>query len=101
VLEADIFLGRDTLKVFACHWPSKKEPESIRIKAAILLKEKLDRIPPLKDYIIAGDFNENYNECADFRTLGFGRHSWENGDQPCSGDRQIISGRLCRLRNKK
>jgi endonuclease/exonuclease/phosphatase family metal-dependent hydrolase len=70
VLEADIFLGRDTLKVFACHWPSKKEPESIRIKAAILLKEKLDRIPPLKDYIIAGDFNENYNECADFRTLG-------------------------------
>jgi endonuclease/exonuclease/phosphatase family metal-dependent hydrolase len=70
LLEADIFLGRDTLKVFACHWPSKKEPESIRMKAAGLLKERLDRLPPSEDYIIAGDFNENYNECADFRTQG-------------------------------
>ena len=70
LLEADVFLGRDTLKVFACHWSSKKEPESIRMAAAFLLKERLARVPLQKDYIIAGDLNENYDECANFHTLG-------------------------------
>jgi hypothetical protein len=69
-LEADVFLGNDTLKVFACHWPSKKEPESDRTKAAFILKERLDMLAAKKDYIIAGDFNENYDECENFHTMG-------------------------------
>jgi endonuclease/exonuclease/phosphatase family metal-dependent hydrolase len=70
ILEADVFLGRDTLKVFACHWPSKKEPESIRYSVAEILKGRLKQLPPSTQYIIAGDLNENYDECADFHTLG-------------------------------
>jgi hypothetical protein len=70
LLEADVFLGRDTLRVFACHWPSKKEPESSRVAAARFLKERLARIPRKTDYVVAGDFNENYDECSSFHTLG-------------------------------
>jgi endonuclease/exonuclease/phosphatase family metal-dependent hydrolase len=70
LLEADVFLGRDTLKVFACHWPSKKEPESRRVAAARLLKGRLAQISRKTDYVIAGDFNENYDECATFHTRG-------------------------------
>ncbi len=70
ILETDVFLGQDTLKVFACHWPSKIEPESRRVGAAKVLKERLDRIPRSTPYLIAGDFNENYDECSSFHTLG-------------------------------
>jgi hypothetical protein len=70
LLEADVFLGRDTLKVFACHWPSKKEPESRRVAAAKILHTRLMQLPHKKQYVIAGDFNENYDECATFHTLG-------------------------------
>jgi hypothetical protein len=70
LLEANVFLGKDTLKVFACHWPSKREHESKRIAAAELLKSRLMKLPRNADYIIAGDFNENYDECATFHTLG-------------------------------
>jgi hypothetical protein len=70
LLEAGVFLGRDTLKVFACHWPSKKEPESSRMRAAEVLKESIDKLPALQEYVIAGDLNENYDECADFHTMG-------------------------------
>jgi endonuclease/exonuclease/phosphatase family metal-dependent hydrolase len=70
LLKADVCLGRDTLIIFACHWPSKKEPESLRLEEALMLKEKLAGIPSGKDYLIAGDLNENYDECASFRTQG-------------------------------
>ena len=70
LLEADVFLGQDTLKVFACHWPSKKEPESRRVAAAELIKGRLLQIPRKTHYVIAGDLNENYDECATFHTLG-------------------------------
>jgi hypothetical protein len=70
LLEADVFLGQDTLKVFACHWPSKKDPESKRVAAAELLKSRLLKLPRKTHYVIAGDFNENYDECATFHTFG-------------------------------
>jgi hypothetical protein len=70
LLESDVFLGRDTLTVFACHWPSKKEPESRRAVAAEFLKSKLVQLPRNAQYLVAGDLNENYDECANFHTLG-------------------------------
>ena len=62
ILEADIAIGTCTLKVFANHWPSKEHPESYRITAANILKERLMSMRPGADYIIAGDFNTNYDE---------------------------------------
>jgi endonuclease/exonuclease/phosphatase family metal-dependent hydrolase len=71
MLEARIYLGRDTLTVFACHWPSKTHRESARLANAKLLAERLAEVPRGKDYIVAGDFNEDYDECETFHTLGF------------------------------
>jgi endonuclease/exonuclease/phosphatase family metal-dependent hydrolase len=66
ILEADIALGRHTLKVFANHWPSKRNPESHRIAAARVLRARLEELAPGADYICAGDFNANFDECECF-----------------------------------
>ncbi len=71
ILEADIYLGRDTLAVFACHWPSKLHKESTRLANADALAHRLSQLPRGKDYIVAGDFNEDYDECETFHTAGF------------------------------
>jgi endonuclease/exonuclease/phosphatase family metal-dependent hydrolase len=70
MLRADIFLGRDTLAVFACHWPSKMHKESARLENARLLAQCLAELPKRKDYVVAGDFNEDYDECETFHTMG-------------------------------
>ncbi|HUI90730.1 MAG TPA: endonuclease/exonuclease/phosphatase family protein [Chitinivibrionales bacterium] len=70
MLRADIFLGRDTLAVFACHWPSKLHKESARLENARLLEQRLAELPKGKDYVVAGDFNEDYDECETFHTMG-------------------------------
>jgi len=56
--------------VFACHWPSKMHKESERLANAALLASRLASIPRGKDYVVAGDFNEDYDECETFRTAG-------------------------------
>ncbi len=71
MLEARVYLGRDTLAVFACHWPSKTHKESARLANAKLLAERLTGLPRGADYVVAGDFNEDYDECETFHTLGF------------------------------
>jgi hypothetical protein len=71
MLEAAVYCGRDTVLVFACHWPSKKNPESFRIERARLLKSRLDALADSQEYIVAGDFNENFDESETFRTAGF------------------------------
>ena len=79
LLEARVCLGSDTLEVFACHWPSKKEPESFRIEQAMILKDKIARLPGATSYVIAGDLNENYDECANFHTAGLDNTHGETG----------------------
>jgi endonuclease/exonuclease/phosphatase family metal-dependent hydrolase len=70
MLEADIFLGRDTLSVFACHWPSKLHKESSRLACAKILAKRLGELSQRRDIIIAGDFNADYDECETFHTSG-------------------------------
>ena len=71
ILEARIAGGGGEFRVFVNHWPSKRHPESARLEAARILKQRLDELPPDCDYVIMGDFNANYNEFATFRTEGF------------------------------
>jgi hypothetical protein len=78
-LEADVVWGKETLDVFACHWPSKKYPESKRISSAVALKNRLKQLPRAKDYVIAGDMNENYDECVTFGTMGFDNTHGQTG----------------------
>jgi endonuclease/exonuclease/phosphatase family metal-dependent hydrolase len=68
ILEADIAVGPETLKIFALHWPSKRYHESFRIAAANVLIDRLKKLSPETEYIIAGDFNSNYNEAETFFT---------------------------------
>jgi endonuclease/exonuclease/phosphatase family metal-dependent hydrolase len=63
ILEAAIALGRDTLTIFANHWPSQRWPESQRIVCARVLAGRLRQLPAGTDYLIAGDLNVNYDEC--------------------------------------
>jgi Endonuclease/Exonuclease/phosphatase family len=70
MLEAAVYLGSDTLTVFACHWPSKTHKESGRLANAKLLAERLASLPKGSDYVVAGDFNEDYDECETFSTTG-------------------------------
>jgi endonuclease/exonuclease/phosphatase family metal-dependent hydrolase len=70
MVRADIYLGKDTLTVFGCHWPSKKFPESKRLDNATILAREIHRLPAKRDYIIAGDLNSNYDERETFHTDG-------------------------------
>jgi endonuclease/exonuclease/phosphatase family metal-dependent hydrolase len=70
MVRADIYLGNDTLTVFGCHWPSKKFLESKRLDNAKILARQIEKLPAKRDYIIAGDFNSNYDECETFHTDG-------------------------------
>jgi endonuclease/exonuclease/phosphatase family metal-dependent hydrolase len=70
MLEAAIYCGNDTLLVFACHWPSKKNQESRRVERAELLVKNLETLSLAQDYVIAGDFNENFDEAETFHTAG-------------------------------
>lgn len=68
ILEVDIKIGQDTLKIFALHWPSKRYRESYRIKTSKVLIKRINQLPDNCDYIITGDFNSNYNEAETFFT---------------------------------
>jgi endonuclease/exonuclease/phosphatase family metal-dependent hydrolase len=70
MLEAAVYCGNDTLLVFACHWPSKKNQESRRVERAEMLVQKLETLSPSQEYVVAGDFNENFDESETFRTAG-------------------------------
>jgi endonuclease/exonuclease/phosphatase family metal-dependent hydrolase len=70
ILEAAICVGRDTLIVFATHWPSKSHAESFRVAAARVLEGAIRAVPAGSDYVIAGDFNADYDECEKSFTQG-------------------------------
>lgn len=70
ILEVDVEVFAQPLKIFALHWPSKKNSESTRLQAAKVLYNRLKELEPGTDYILAGDFNSNYNEAETFFTEG-------------------------------
>lgn len=70
ILEADVLIGSDTLKVFVNHWPSKRNPESWRMACAKVLSLRLKEIPAGTDYILMGDFNSDYDDHFKITTTG-------------------------------
>jgi endonuclease/exonuclease/phosphatase family metal-dependent hydrolase len=62
ILQVTIECGHRPLVLFLNHWKSKQGPESRRVAYARALKKAIDRLDPDADYIIAGDFNANYDE---------------------------------------
>ena len=62
ILEAKVIVEDKPLYIFVNHWKSKSGPESKRIPYAKTLKKRLDTLPVNSNYILAGDFNEHYEE---------------------------------------
>ncbi len=62
ILEVKVILEDKPLYIFTNHWKSKSGPESKRIQYAKTLKKRLDQLPQGSDYILAGDFNADYQE---------------------------------------
>ena len=63
ILEVDLEVHGKALTLFVNHWKSKgrKGYESKRIKYAKRLRQRIEKIPASKEYIILGDLNSNYN----------------------------------------
>ena len=63
ILEVEVRIDGTSLTLFVNHWKSKsrKGYESKRIAYAKALKERLEKMPGKKEYIILGDLNSNYD----------------------------------------
>ena len=62
ILEVKVIIEDKPLYIFTNHWKAKSGPESKRIQYARTLKKRLDELPSGSDYILAGDFNADYQE---------------------------------------
>jgi endonuclease/exonuclease/phosphatase family metal-dependent hydrolase len=61
IVEAKLHRDGGDLFVFVNHWPSRRNPEEQRFKAADVLRKRLDEIlaaDPKADIILIGDFND-------------------------------------------
>lgn len=67
ILQVTVRADRYPLVLFVNHWKSKQGPESLRLLYARALKAAVSRLKPGMDYIIAGDFNADYNEYVTFQ----------------------------------
>lgn len=66
ILEAKVIIEGKPLYIFVNHWKSKSGPESKRIPYAKTLMKRLEQLPSGTDYLLAGDFNEHYEEHKSF-----------------------------------
>jgi len=62
ILEVKFKIDQSVFYVFVNHWTSKRSPESKRIYSARTLVHRLKELPEKSEYIILGDFNNDYDE---------------------------------------
>jgi len=86
ILETTFKFDNFEFKIFNNHWPSKRSPESYRIKYAKKLFDRINKLPFDYDYILLGDFNSNYNE---FETIYFNKDL--NNTQSLTGINQVLN----------
>ena len=86
ILETSFEFENIEFKIFNNHWPSKRVPESYRVKFAKILFDRLEDLPRDYDYILLGDFNSNYDE---FKTIY--RDKRLNDTQGIVGINQVLN----------
>lgn len=62
IIRSDFEFENNKFSIYNNHWPSKRNPESYRVKYALALKDEISKLEKTYDYILLGDFNTNYNE---------------------------------------
>jgi predicted extracellular nuclease len=66
ILKITLDIEGRILILFVNHWKSKQGPETGRMIYARALKREIDKLEDNADFILAGDFNSNYNESDTF-----------------------------------
>lgn len=69
ILKASLDIDGTPLILYVNHWKSKSGPESRRLRYARALAEDIDRLKHGAEFVVAGDFNANYNEYQTFRNV--------------------------------
>jgi endonuclease/exonuclease/phosphatase family metal-dependent hydrolase len=77
ILEVKFNIDGHELYIFNNHWKSKAGPESMRLKSALRLKQRIKQIGFDKYIILLGDFNSDYEEYKKF--LRKRKHNDTNG----------------------
>lgn len=62
ILELKMTIHQYPLYLFINHWSSKRSDESKRIASAKTLMKRLQELPSHSEYILLGDFNNDYDE---------------------------------------
>ncbi|CAA6798670.1 MAG: Unknown protein, partial [uncultured Sulfurovum sp.] len=62
ILEVKFKVDRKPFYIFVNHWSSKRSGEHKRITSARALVKRLKNLPKNSEYIIVGDFNNDYDE---------------------------------------
>jgi len=67
ILESKFKIDDKDLYIFVNHWKSKAGPESMRIRSAKVLRDRVEQIGYDKNIILLGDFNSHYEEYKIFK----------------------------------
>ena len=70
ILKITLDIEGNRITLFINHWKSKQGPESMRLAYARALRREVNKLKENTDFILIGDFNENYNEYKTFRNSG-------------------------------
>lgn len=62
IMEAALDIDGKTLRVFVNHWKSKSGPESMRIRSARVLENRLEQLSTNEPFVLIGDFNSHFEE---------------------------------------
>ena len=77
ILETKFKINGKYLYIFVNHWKSKSGPESMRIRSAKVLRNRIKQIGYDKNIILLGDFNSHYEEYKIFKKKR--KHNDTNG----------------------
>ena len=77
ILETKFKIDNKNLYIFVNHWKSKAGPESMRIRSAKVLRDRVEQIGYDKNIILLGDFNSHYEEYKIFKKKR--KHNDTNG----------------------
>ncbi|MBN2782791.1 MAG: endonuclease, partial [Campylobacterales bacterium] len=67
IQEIKFKIDNEIFYLFNNHWKAKSGPESMRIRSAKVLKNRIDEIGRDKNIILVGDFNSDYEEYIKFQ----------------------------------
>ena len=85
ILESKFKIQDKDLYIFVNHWKAKSGAESMRIKSAKILRDRIEKIGYDKNIVLLGDFNSHYEEYKIFK-----RHRKHNDTNDKTGINHVL-----------